>query len=382
NVDLLRASLDALHLPGWSLETERVTRRGIAATLVRVNVQDETTERRLSDLLDVIAASGLNAQVRTASARILTRLTEVEARIHSQPLAQVHLHEIGGLDTIVDVVGAVVGLQLLSVGQVLVSPFPLARGHVETAHGVFPLPAPATLALLRDAPIVGVAGERETVTPTAAAILTALARGYGALPRMTLRAVGYGAGSRDDPTPNVTRVMLGETAHSSSASLPSTPLHFAQDGSAQDTALVESIVELETNIDDMNPQLYDHVMARLFDAGALDVALMPLQMKKNRPGTLLRVFAPVDRAAELRALVLNETTTLGVREQIVQRYALWREIVSIETEFGTLRAKIARRPDGGLTVMPEYDDCVRAARERGVPIQTVMDAVKAKTKTK
>ncbi len=377
-LDRLCASLDLLHLPGWSLETERVTRRGIAATLARVNVQDEATERRLSDSLAVIAASGLDAQVQAASARILTRLAEVEAGIHNQPVSQVHLHELGGLDTIIDVVGVVAGLQLLGIDQVFVSPFPLARGHVETAHGVFPLPTPATLALVRGAPIVGVEGDRETVTPTAAAILTTLARGYGVLPRMTLRAVGYGAGSRDDPTPNVTRVILGEVVH------PERTLSERSESKRQskDALVIESIVQLETNIDDMSPQLYDHVMARLFDAGALDVTLSPIQMKKNRPGTLLRVFAPVDRAAELRALILNETTTLGVREQIVPRYALWREIVTVETEYGTLRAKIARRPNGALTVMPEYDDCARAARERGVPIQTVMDAVKARAAEK
>jgi uncharacterized protein (DUF111 family) len=199
-------------------------------------------------------------------------------------------------------------------------------------------------------------GERETVTPTAAAILTTLACAYGALPRMTLHAIGYGAGTRDDPTPNVLRAILGS--------------------STSDAAVMEAIVELETNIDDLNPQTYDYLMARLFDAGALDVTLTPMQMKKNRPGTWLRVFAPVDRAAELRALILNETTTLGVREQVLQRYTLAREIISVETEFGILHAKVAYRPNGTRTVTPEYDDCVRVARERGIPFQRAFDVVK------
>lgn len=355
-LNALRAALDGLALPGWAFETKCVTRRGIAATWLDVRVDDEKTERHLRDLLDVIAASHLPGDVQATSARILTRLGAVEAQIHAQPLEQIHLHELGGLDTIVDVVGAVVGLHLLGVERVVVSPFPLTRGRAMMAHGNFPLPGPATLALLNDAPIVGVDGERETVTPTAAAILTTLANAYGNLPRMTPRAIGYGAGTRDDPTPNVLRVILGEGAS------PST--------------VTESIVELETNIDDMNPQAYDFVMARLFEAGALDVTLTPMQMKKNRPATWLRVFAPVERAADLRAIIFNETTTLGVRERIVQRYTLARETVSVETEFGTIRAKVAQRQNGTRTVTPEYDDCVRIARERGVPLETIREAVK------
>ncbi len=355
-LDALRALLDGLALPGWSLETQRVMRRGIAATWLDVRVHDEKTERHLHDLLAVIAASHLPADVQATGARILTRLAEAEARIHAQPTEQVHLHEIGGLDTIVDVVGTVMGLHLLGVQRVVVSPFPLTRGHTPMAHGNFPLPAPATLALLQDVPIFGVEGERETVTPTAAAILTTLADAYGALPRMTPHAIGYGAGMRDDPTPNVLRVIL-------SVSEP-------------DATVLESIVELETNIDDMNPQAYDYVIARLFDAGALDVTLTPMQMKKNRPGTWLRVFAPMDRAVAMRAIILNETTTLGVRERIVQRYALAREIITAETEFGAIKAKAAHRPNGKWTVTPEYDDCARVAHEQGVPLQTVWDAVK------
>ena len=365
DVNALRAALDSLHLPGWSLQVERVSRRGIAATLVevRVHAARDQAERRANDLIGVVTASGLDQDVRDKSTRILTRLAQVEAQTHNQRVEDVHLHEVGGLDTIVDVVGAVMALKLLGVERIVVSPVPLARGQIQMQHGVFPLPAPATVALLKDAPVVGVDGARETVTPTAAAILTTLASECGAVPRMTLRAVGYGAGSRDDQghlgdaTANVLRVLIGESETTSNT-------------------VIESVILLETNIDDMNPQLYNHLMARLFDAGALDVTLSPQQMKKNRPGTLLRVFAPVARADALRAIILNETTTLGVREQIVRRYVLPREVVSVETEFGALRAKIARRPNGARTVTPEYDDCARAAREHRVPIQMVIDAVK------
>lgn len=356
DLDALRAALDGLALAEWSFETQRVMRRGIAATWLDVRVHDDKTERHLSELLDLLAASRLPADVRATSAQILTRLAQAEARIHAHPVEQVHLHELGGLDTVVDVVGVVMGLRMLGIEQVVVSPFPLARGRIKIAHGDFPLPAPATLALLQDAPIVGVEGERETVTPTAAAILTTLAKAYGALPRITLRAIGYGAGTRDDPTPNVLRVMLGTRVPNALA--------------------CEAIVELETNIDDLNPQVYDYVMARLFEAGALDVTLTPMQMKKNRPATWLRVFAPVERAGALRDILLTETTTLGVRERVVQRYTLAREIIQVETEFGVLGAKVAQRPDGVRTITPEYDDCARVARERGVPLQRVIEAVK------
>ena len=378
NGDQLRAALAALNIHGWSLETQRVTRRGISATLVEVRIHDEKTERHLSDLLAVIEASNLSQHVKETSTHILTRLAEVEARIHNQPIAEVHLHELGGLDTIIDIVGAVVGLEILGIEQIVVSPFPLARGQIETAHGIFPLPAPATIALLEGAPVVGIAGERETVTPTAAAILTTLTQSYGVLPRMTLRAIGYGAGSRDDPTPNVLRVMVGLTPHPQPPPpSPDAELQASGEGGGGAGERGE-VVELETNIDDMNPQLYDYLIERLFTAGALDVTLTPMQMKKNRPATCLRVLAPVDRADELRAIIFNETTTLGVREQILQRYTLPREIISVETEYGTIRAKIARRPNGTLTVAPEYDDCARAAREHNVPIQTVMEAVRKK----
>lgn len=356
SLDALRDALAGLALTDWSFETQRVMRRGIAATWLDVRVRDDKTERHLSELLDLLAASRLPSDVQTTSARILTRIAEAEARIHARPVEQVHLHELGGVDTIVDVVGAVMGLRMLGITRVIVSPFPLARGRIQIAHGDFPLPAPATLALLQDVPIVGVEGERETVTPTAAAILTTLADAYGALPRFTLRAIGYGAGTRDDPTPNVLRVMLGTRA--------------------SDALACESIVELETNIDDMNPQVYDYVMTRLFEAGALDVTLTPMQMKKNRPATWLRVFAPVERAATLRDILLTETTTLGVRERIVQRYTLAREMIQVETEFGMLQAKVAQRPDGTRTVTPEYADCARVARERGVSLQRVIEAVK------
>lgn len=366
-LDTLRSELDALHLAGWSLETERVTRSGLSATRAIVRTEEAAPARTFPEIAALLAQSKLSPVVRAASENILRRIAAVEARIHNVPLDETHLHELGGLDTIIDIVGAVTGLQRLGIERVYCSPFPLARGLTETQHGVFPLPAPATVALIRDknAPIAGSGGNSETVTPTGAAILTTLAESFGELPPMTLQGVGYGAGARESESrPNLLRVFLGETA--------------AEQGDIR----VETVTVLETNVDDMNPQFYDHVIARLFERGALDVTLSPIQMKKNRPGALLRVVCRAETAAELRKILFEETTTLGIREQSVMRYALPREVVSVQTRFGILRAKVARRPDQSITIAPEYDDCVRAADQFHIPLRQVWEEVVARAREK
>lgn len=365
-LDALSQDLNEMGLEHWSLDCERVTRSGIVATHVMVHVDEAAPIRTISQLNAIITQSKLPTSIRDDSIKILARLAQVEARIHGTPVEGVHLHELGSMDTIIDIVGAVTARQRLGIERIFCSPFPLARGFVETQHGNFPLPAPATIALIqeRNAPVVGVEGNTETVTPTGAAILTTLADGFGAICPMTVRTIGYGAGTRNDPArPNVLRLLIGE----------------AERAEEMET---ESLMVLETNIDDMNPQFYDHIVARLFERGALDVTLLPMQMKKNRPGTLVQVLCHPDKAADLRATLFAETTTLGVREQFVTRYSLPREIISVETRFGNLRAKIARRPDGQTTIAPEYDDCIRAANAFNVPLrqvweQVIIDAKKA-----
>ncbi|MBI3915253.1 MAG: nickel pincer cofactor biosynthesis protein LarC [Chloroflexi bacterium] len=359
SLEALRADLHALHLNDWSLETERVTRGGIAATRAIVRARDAARERALNDLLALVAQSDLPPAIRAPSEKVLRRLGQVEAHLHNVPLEKIHLHELGGMDTLIDVVGAVAGLHRLGIAQVFCAPFPLARGMIETRHGAFPLPAPATLALIheRGAPIMGVEGDMETVTPTGAAILTTLAQNFGELPAMNVRALGYGAGTRDDAArPNLLRVLVGAATE--------------KDGES-----VESLRMLETNIDDLNPQFFDYAMQRLLERGALDVTLTPLQMKKNRPATLVRVLCRAEHAAELRAILFEETSTLGIREQGVTRYSLAREIISVDTRFGTLRAKIAHRPNGEQTIAPEYDDCSRAARAFKAPLRAVWEEV-------
>ncbi len=350
----LQERLAALPLRDFALDARRVSKNGFSATKVDVVVRDDAPERHLAEIAAIVAGD-LAPGIKERALAIFRRLAEVEAGIHGTTLDHVHLHELGGVDTIVDVVGCLVGLDALGIERVYASPLPLGRGFIQAAHGQIPLPAPATVALLRGAAIVGSDIEKETVTPTGAALLTALAAGFGPIPAMTLTAVGYGAGGRDLPIPNVVRLLIGDGA---------APTHLG----------VESVVILETNIDDLNPQVYDYVMARLFKAGALDVFLTPIQMKKNRPGTLLRVICRPDDSGPLTDILLAETSTLGVRQQIMARVSLRREVRPVETPYGQVRVKIATLGDGMRRVAPEYDDCRRLAEETGAPLREIARA--------
>jgi uncharacterized protein (TIGR00299 family) protein len=357
-VETLREMLAGLHLPGFELQAQRVLKNGISATKADVIVDDNAPERHLSDLLALVAASNLPEVVRERASGVLARLGQVEAGIHGVPVETVHLHELGGLDTIADVVGVIAGLHALGVEQVVVSPLPVGRGTIRTAHGEIPLPAPATLALLQGAPIVGSSIEKELVTPTGAALLTSLAAAYGAIPAMALAAVGYGAGGRDLPIPNVVRLLLGE----------------APDPAA---TMTETVAVLETNVDDLNPEVYEHVMARLFKAGAMDVFLQPIQMKKNRPATLIEVICRPADVTTLTDILFEETTTLGVRRHLMQRDCLPREIREVSTPYGSVRVKIARLRDGRTKAAPEYEDCRRLAESHGAPLREVYRAAEA-----
>jgi len=357
SLDDLRRALDALHLPGFQLTQEHVMRGAFAATKVDVIVTDHATSRRLSDIEAVLDASALSEKVRERARRIFRRMIEVEAGIHNISIEQAHLHELGALDTMADVVGVLLGFDLLGIEQVVVSPVPLGRGTLKTSHGQMPLPAPATLALLQGAPIIGVAHSVETVTPTAAALLTELASGFGPIPAMRLSAIGYGAGGRTVPEPNIVRLLIGEAIE-------------------PQPDKGETLVVLETNIDDMNPEWYGYVIERLLAEGALDAYLTPVVMKKNRPGIVLSVLCRPQDEATLRALVFAETTTLGIRAQRVTRYALPRSIVKVETPHGPVRVKVSRWGEAEK-VAPEYEDCRRAAQSAGVPLRQVYEAALA-----
>lgn len=350
--------MDRLGLPGWSIRLETVRRGGIGAMHVTVETaQEPLPERPLADILSLLEGSGLTANVREQAARIFTRLAEAEARVHRTSPQEVHFHEVGAADAIVDIVGSVLGLELLGVSRVLVSALPIHRGWGESQHGTLPLPAPATLELLMGWPVEDHGLEGERVTPTGAAILTTLGQHFRTFPPMTVETVGHGAGSREEMRPNLLRLLIGE------------PLF--PDGPQ------ERITVLATNIDDMNPQVYPTVTAELLDSGALDVFLTPTIMKSGRPGTQVTVLSPADRETACVDLLLTHTTTLGVRRQVVERYTLERHMIELSTPFGTIRGKAACRDGRILRVMPEYEDCLKVAQEQGIPVTDVQRAAVA-----
>ena len=352
---LLKEQLARLHLPGFDLRSQHVVKQGISAIKVDVLVTDEMAERRLAEIKTIVQESDLPDDIRTQAISIFDRLGQVEGEIHGIPAEQVHLHELGGLDTIVDVVGTLVGLRALEVARTYAAPLPLGGGFATGAHGTIPLPAPATLALLKDIPVVGRDLAMELVTPTGAVLLSSLVQSFGPIPAMTLRSVGYGAGERDLPIPNVLRLLLGEQA-------------------APNSATRETLVTLETNIDDLNPQAYEHVMAQLYQAGALDVTLAPVQMKKGRPGTQLWVLCRPGDADGLAQIIFAETSTLGLRKQQVERLSLARSIETVETPYGPIKVKIAQLGGDKVKISPEYEDCRRLAQEKGVPLREVYKA--------
>ena len=352
SMDVLRAELAKLPIEEFEVVHRRVVKQGFSATKVEVRVTDHSSSRHLADIEKIVMGSALAPSVKKRAVEILQRIGSVEAAIHGTSLEQVHLHELGGVDTIVDVVGTLVGLDALGIEQVFVSPLPLGRGWVQGAHGKIPLPAPATLELLINVPLVGSPLEDELVTPTAAALLSTLATSFGLIPAMTLHQVGYGAGTRDLPIPNVLRVLIG--------SAPDV-LH----------AATETLVMLETNIDDMNPEFYEHLMERLLDAGALDVFLTPVHMKKGRPASTISVLCRPDDTSRLTQILFAESTTLGVRQHYVTRHCLPRSVEEVETPYGIVRVKVTRWDETRTRVKPEYEDCRRLAEQHNVPLREV-----------
>jgi hypothetical protein len=348
----LKTDLELLNLDGFELQSHQVVKNGFKASKVNVIVKDDVPERHLAEILAVVNNSLLPDAIKIKAAVLFTRLAEVEAGIHGMPLDQVHLHELGGIDTIVDIVGVLLGLAALNVEKVFSSPLPLGRGFIRGAHGQIPLPSPATVALLKGVPVIGSDLNFELVTPTGAALLTAIAESFGPIPAMTLKAVGYGAGGRDLPIPNIIRILLGETE-------------------LESARILETLVSLETNIDDLTPQVYEHLIAKLFQQGALDVTLTPIQMKKNRPAVQVWLLCRPQDASNLENILFEETTTLGIRRSLVERHSLPRSFETVETPYGQVKVKLAHLDKGKKRAVPEYEDCKKLAQEHGVPLWEV-----------
>ena len=373
DLDRLKQQVESLGLSDYEISAERVRRSGIAATKFTVTVNEAAQpERTLADIRALIKGAGLGEQIERRAIRAFELLAEAEAHVHGTTAGHIHFHEVGAVDSIIDTVGAMIGLEMLGVDQFFASALRVGHGFVRSQHGQLPVPAPATAALLSGVPVYGGDIEGEFVTPTGAAIVTALCESFGAMPAMKIDRVGYGAGSRDpEGFPNTLRLVLGEATGSTKAR------HTVVAPLGESRAGDEQVVVIETNIDDMNPQAYGFVMERAFAVGALDVFLAPLQMKKERPGVLLTVLAKPDDAELLIDLLLRETTTLGVRYYNANRRTLDRVVESVATEYGAVRVKVAR--DGGRTLhfQPEYEDCKRLAEQARVPLLEVQDAARA-----
>ncbi len=333
---------------GAKFEVEKTKRRGIAASKFRVIGGDAKGHRHLKHILEIIAKSGISDRAKQNASAVFQRLGEAEAKVHDVSIDKVHFHEVGAVDSICDIVGACVGFDLLDIGAVYSSAVNVGSGTVKTEHGVLPVPAPATSELLAGKPIYSRGPSLELTTPTGAAIATTLAAEFGALPPMRVIASGYGAGDYDFPEhANVLRVLIGETS-----------------GAAEST----TVVVLEANIDDSTPQVLGYAMERLLEAGALDVTLSSVLMKKSRPGTLLSVIArPEDREA-LARLIFEETSTLGLRIHSAERRVKSRMITNVETPHGRVRVKISE--DGSFA--PEYEDCRDLARKTGLPLKQIL----------
>ena len=401
-LDVLRAALGSLALDGVTLEAERVMRAGVSATKVRVLVGGRRPDaapspgdaaattgghdhghshdhghphdhghvhdhghahdrghphdhghRSLRDIAALVGRSALSPAAQTRAMAWMTRLAEAEAAIHNVPVEQIHLHEVGAVDSIVDIVGAVCALEYLAADRVECAPLNVGGGTVKCAHGMFPVPAPATLRLLTGVPTFSAGPRVELLTPTGALVLTSASQAFGSQPPMRVTAVGYGAGDRDfADRPNVLRVLVGDT----------------------DAAQADTITVVECEIDDMTGQVFGDVMDRLFEAGAVDVYFAPVHMKKNRPGTLVTVLVQAEHREAIVDLLFAETTTLGVRYHEVRRECLDREHRLVATPHGEVRMKLGHRRGHLVNAVPEFDDCRRLSRERGVPVKDVQAA--------
>ena len=355
SLNSLNAELTKLPLEGYRLTVREVKRGAFRATKVDVEVdaRSHRRHRNLSEIVGILEQSGLPARVKADATRIFRRLAEAEARVHGTTVDEVHFHDVGAVDAIVDVTGAVAGLHLLGVEAVHVSALPLGGGVVDGPHGKIPIPGPGTAELLKGFPVYDNGVRAELVTPTGAAILTTLASSSGLMPRMTVDRVGYGAGSMELPIPNLLRCFVGTASSQTEGN--------------------EAIVQLETTIDDMSPQLYEPLMERLLEAGALDVFLTPVIMKRSRPGVVLTALAEPSNVSDLSTILFEESTTIGVRWTAYERSRLEREMITLSTAYGPVSFKVSRLGGRIVTVTPEFSEVTRIAKEKGLPVREVLD---------
>lgn len=359
--DTLKNQLATLTLGGYELGIEKVKRSGIAATKFQVNVEEgKQPARKLADISEIIHNSPLSESVKARSMSVFEKLAIAEAHVHGTTVDRIHFHEVGAVDSIIDIIGAMIGFELLGIEKFLASPLRVGFGAIKVAHGLMPVPAPATAELVKGLPIYAGEIEGEFVTPTGAAIVATLCESYGTLPSIQIERIAYGAGSRDPKSfPNALRLVLGEVED------------------AQQVTEAQTVVVVETNIDDMNPQAYGYVMDKAFALGALDVFVTPIQMKKDRPAVMLTALCEQKDFEALVELILNETTTLGVRYYEAQRRTLARQVEEVSTPYGQVRVKVARTGNRTVHFQPEYEDCAKIAEKTGISLIEVQSAASA-----
>ena len=362
DIDALRRELSGLQVPGYELSSVGVIKSSLRAIQANVIIDKayEVPSRTLSAIIDLIEQSALDELVKTKAIKIFKRLGEAEAFVHGVELEKVHFHEVGAIDSIVDIVGSVIGLNLLGIDRIMCSPINVGGGFVKTSHGVLPSPAPATLELMKGLPTYSTGMHGELLTPTGAAILSTLASDFGPMPDFRIISVGYGSGKSDFDFPNVVRLVIGESPE------------------LNEIQYSEPVAVMETNIDDMSPQIYDYVFDKALKNGALDICLTTMQMKKNRPGIQLQIICPVSHLSSMAELIFGETTSIGLRWRIENRIVANRTIESIETEYGKSRVKVAYWNGEVVNVAAEYEDCKKLAAATNVSIKQVMMAVSLK----
>jgi len=355
-LEVLRKELSNLNIDGYQMDRLEVLKAGLRATkaIVKVEHSHEHHASHIGDIYQTILESSLDEEIKTKSVMVFERLAAAEASVHGTTVDGAHLHEVGALDSVIDVVGAVIGFKWLGIDHAFFSKINVGAGTVKCAHGILPVPAPATMELLRGKPIYSSGVEAELITPTGAAILTTLCEGFSHMPDMVVSSIGYGAGERELETPNILRVTLGER-----------PSGFSDSASTL-------VGVIETNIDDMNPQLYDYMISLALDRGCLDIGIQPINMKKNRPGSCLQIICPVEKIEEMARLIFTQTTAIGLRWRIENRIVAQRSIEEMETKFGMIRIKIARFQGRIVNVSPEYEDCKELAQRSQTSIKKIM----------
>ena len=358
-IETLEKELNKLGLSGYQLEVNKVVKKGISATQFKVKIKEEGVERRFKDILDIFEKSKLNEEIKKETKKIFFNIAQAESKIHRKDIDRIHFHEIGGLDSIIDITSAVIGIKTLGIEEIYSSALPVGKGFVKCAHGLIPVPAPATLELLKNIPIYSGGIESEMITPTGAAIISTLAKNFGERPLMKIERIGYGAGEKEFAIPNLLRVSIGEKV--------------LNDGILKDGYVNDEAVLIETNIDDMNPEFYDYIMEQLFSQGALDVFLTPIQMKKNRPAHMLSVVVYEQDLREMLEVLFSESTTLGVRIREIKRLRLAQQNFIAETKYGKIKVKVGIFEGEIKNIAPEYEDCMKMAKQHQVPLKEVYE---------